>query len=417
MKVLYVTDRDLPARRFSGYDLLDDLAPRGIDAKQVVLQKESKNDRVIPLLADRSDEDLQTRLTQVEARNSMNNLLFPWARVLSELQEFQDADLIHYHLIHNHVVSTYDIPWLFGLKASVWTFHDPWVLTGHCVHPLTCKGWLSDCSPCPYLDRYFPLREDRAGQMWKIKQRVFADLDLDVVVASRWMLDMVKRSPLTSHLERVHLIPFGVPEPTKDRTGSKGESRRRLRIPDDDFVVMLRSHYSEPKGLAHVIEAFKQRPPARPTTLLTVDRVGLLNVLRPDYRLVELGWVDEPALSTAFSASDVFLMPSVAESFGLMAVEAMAAGRPVVCFEGTAVADVTSAPACGVAVPHGDARAMRDAVDQLASDPSERHRRGELGRNIAANSFGYERYLDSLESLYAAVIARRRAGMAMATGS
>ena len=410
MKVLHVNDFDLPSRRFNGYDLLHDLASRGIEGKQAVLRRLSHNPDVVALFAGRGDEELQRSLKEVEREHSINDLLVPWGRPLAETAEFRDADVVHYHLIHNHVISLYDLRWLVGLKPTVWTFHDPWPMTGHCVHPVECEGWLGGCQHCPYLDRSFAIAHDRADQMWRIKQRVFADLDLDVVVASDWMLDMVRRSPLTSHLEHVHLIPFGIDTRSYLPDDAKGNSRRRLGIPDRDFVAFFRASSWEFKGLSHVIDAFAARPPARPTTLLTVDRRGLLRGLRREYRTVDLGWVDDDALyAAAFSACDVFVMPSTAEAFGLMAVEAMAAGRPVVCFEGTAVPTVTHAPECGIAVPAGDADALRAALDRLAEDPAEAGRRGRLGRIIVAEEYGHERYLDSLAGLYRSVLSRHRA--------
>jgi len=407
VKVLHVTDADLPGRRFSGYDLLADLAPMGIHGKQAVLRKSSHNPDVVSLLAGPGDEDLQFRLQEIERRYSINNLLFPWGRVLAETKEFRDADVVHYHLIHNRVISLYDLKWLFGLKPSVWTFHDPWPLTGHCIHPMGCEGWLNGCDPCPFLDRLFPIARDHADRMWRAKKRLFSEVDLDVVVASAWMYDMVRRSPVTSHLANVHLIPFGINTSHFHADDAKAGSRRRLGIPEGDFVVLIRASSWDVKGLPHILNALGSRPPSRPTTLLTVDARGLLKGLRRDYRVVELGWVDELALyAQAFSACDVFLMPSVAEAFGLMAVEAMAAGRPVVCFEGTALPAVTHAPDCGIAVPSGDSPALRAVLDRLADEPSEGARRGQLGRKIVAEEYEHGRYLDRMAGLYRSVLER-----------
>ena len=409
MKVLHVTDIDLPARRFNGYDLLDDLTTRGINGKQAVLKKLSDNPDVVGLFTGPGDDDLQHRLQEVERRHSINNLLIPWGRLLAETSEFKDADVVHYHLIHNQVISIYDMKWLFGMKPSVWTFHDPWPLTGHCVHPMGCEGWLSGCDPCPFLDRLFPLAHDHADRLWRAKQRVFSEIDLDVVVASSWMLDMVRRSSLTAHFEHVNLIPFGVDTRAFVPDDEKRNSRRRLGISEDDFVVLFRASSWEVKGLTHIIDALEARPPARPTTLLTVDGRGLLNGLRREYRVVDLGWVDDVDLyPLIFSACDVFLMPSLAEAFGLMAVEAMAAGRPVISFEGTALPAVTHAPECGIAVPAGDSIALRAALDRLADDPSEAARRGRLGREIVAQEYGFEKYLDALAELYGSVYARHQ---------
>ena len=407
MRVLHVTDVDLPARHFNGYDLIDDLATRGIDTTQAVLRKESRNPRVISLFAGRGDEELQARLQEVERRHSINNLLYPWGQVLAETPEFRDADIVHYHLIHNRVISLYDLKWLFDRKPSVWTFHDPWPMTGHCVHPMGCDGWLRGCDPCPFLDREFPIVHDRAGEMWRAKQRIFADLAVDVVVASQWMRDMVARSALTSHFENVHLIPFGIDTRSFVPDDQKATSRQRLGIREDDFVVLFRANPWEAKGLSYIVEALAAKRPSRPTTLLTVDRRGLLKELRHGYRIVDLGWVDDDTIyPLAFSACDVFVMPSMAEAFGLMAVEAMAAGRPVISFEGTAVPAITHAPECGIAVPAGDVRALRIAIDRLAEDPADARLRGDVGRRIAAEVYGHERYLDSMAGLYRSIMAR-----------
>ena len=408
MRVLHVTDADLPARRFNGYDLLDDLRSRGIEGKQAVLRKSSDNPDVVSLFADPGDADLQFRLQEVERRHSINNLLIPWGRLLAETKEFRDADVVHYHLIHNQVISLYDVKWLVRLKPSVWTFHDPWPLTGHCVHPMGWEGWLTGCDPCPFLDRLFPLARDHADALWRAKRQLFSEIDLDVVVASDWMLDMVRRSPVTSHLENVHLIPFGIDTRLFPPDDAKASSRRRLGIPESDFVLLFRASSWDVKGLSYIIEALGATRPTRPTTLLTVGERGLVKRLRRNYPLVELGWVDDKALPLAFSACDVFLMPSLAEAFGLMAVEAMAAGRPVVCFEGTALPAVTHAPECGIAVPAGDVMALRSAVDRLAADPSEATRRGLLGKSVVAENYGFEPYLDALAELYESVLLRHQ---------
>jgi glycosyltransferase involved in cell wall biosynthesis len=255
----------------------------------------------------------------------------------------------------------------------------------------------------------FPLAHDHADRLWRAKQRLFSELDLDVVVASDWMLDLVRRSPVTAHLEHVHLIPFGIDTRSFAPDDAKASSRQRLGIPESDFVVLFRASTWDVKGLSSIIDALGARQPTRPTTLLTVGERGLVKELRRNYRLVELGWVDDDALyPLVFSACDVFLMPSLAEAFGLMAVEAMAAGRPVVCFEGTALPAVTHAPECGIAVPAGDATALRAAVDRLAADPSEATRRGLLGRSVVAENYGFEPYLDALAGLYESVLLRHQ---------
>jgi glycosyltransferase involved in cell wall biosynthesis len=160
--------------------------------------------------------------------------------------------------------------------------------------------------------------------------------------------------------------------------------------------------------LDEIIEALGAPPPRRSTSLITVDQRGLVDELTPAYNLVELGWVTDAApYAQALCASDVLLMPSLAEAFGLMAIEAMAAARPVICFEGTALPSVTRAPECGIAVPWGNASALRDAIDSLAADPEEATRRGVLGRELAGSLYDHDRYLDGIAGVYQAALERQ----------
>lgn len=392
---------DLVGRRFSGYDLIEELRPFGVECAQAVLHKESDSDEVVGLLDDESNLRLINAIGRVERRRGMSGVLFPWAHVLERLSEFANADVVHYHIIHTQMISVLDLNRLFNAKPSVWTFHDAWPITGHCVQPYGCTGWLTGCSPCPYLERPLAINKDCACRMWSLKKHVYETLNADIVVASRHMYDMVRASPLTSHLQKVHLIPFGVNPNTYLPNSEKLHSRDMLGVDPEDFVLFFRSTNAPHKGERHLIEALQERRPARPTTLLTVEGKGQLSELRGLYKIRELGWVnDESLLARAYSACDAFVMPSLAEGFGLMALEAMAAGRPVICFEGTAVATVTHAPECGIAVPMGDKHALRAAVDRLMDDSSERVRRGDLGRELASTEYEHSRYLRALSSLY-----------------
>jgi glycosyltransferase involved in cell wall biosynthesis len=408
MKVLHVNDADLRGRRFNGYDLLSDMRSRGVSSTQAVLTKQSQNPDVLSLFEGPMDDALNDALWRVEQRNSMSSLLYPWARLLGESPAFAEADVVHYHLIHNRMLSLLDMPALFARKPSVWTFHDPWVLTGHCLYPMDCKGWVDGCDPCPFLDRRFAMKQDCAGQMWSVKRDVYAQLDVDVVVASEFMLDMVRRSPLTSHFEHVHQVPFGIEIAAFLPDSERAASRQRLGIPSDDLVLFFRSCEGEFKGTDKLIDALRSSAPSRPTTLLTVDATGLLRELRHHYNIVEFGWVEDESLyPRLFSACDMFVMPSMTEAFGLMALEAMAAGRPVVCFQDTSIAAVTHAPECGIAVPLGDSVALRKSIDALAADPADAQRRGLLGRELASSEYNHEGYLDSLLMLYRGALSRR----------
>ena len=100
-------------------------------------------------------------------------------------------------------------------------------------------------------------------------------------------------------------------------------------------------------------------------------------------------------------------MPSLGESFGLMAVEAMACQKPVVVFDNTALPSVTFAPECGVLVENKNSQKLMEAIKMLIEDPSERNKRGELGRKIAQEHYDLNNYNKELLKIYRSALNRK----------
>lgn len=413
MNVLHVNNTDLIGKRFNGFDLIAGLEDRGIHCSQAVLDKQSDSDAVFSLLGGRADYVLRSAVDHLERQNDICSVLQPWGRVLSQSEAFRSADVVHYHLIHNGLVSLLDLPWLTALKPSIWTFHDPWPLTGHCLYPPRgCDGWSSDCAACPYPDEPYELSCAGAAKMWQVKRAVYEQLDVDIVVASEYMRDMVRRSPLGGCFPQVHLIPFASPDYIAPMNAE--ECRRELGLSSDSFVILVRATTLEKKGFSQFLDALRLAPPARPMTILTVDQEGLVPELGPGYQVQEHGWVGDQFYNRLLSACDVLVMPSVSEAFGLMAIEAMSVGRAVICYEGTSLPSVTHAPECGIAVPNSDVGHLREAIDWAAANPEDVRRRGELGREIVKKEYGEERYLGQLADLYGAVVERHKLDSSLA---
>jgi glycosyltransferase involved in cell wall biosynthesis len=318
---------------------------------------------------------------------------------------FRAADLVHYHIIHDGYFSLAALPSLSRAKPTVWTFHDPWAMTGHCIYPLDCTRWQSGCGSCPDLNIPLPLREDRTHFNWRYKKRVYARVDADVIVASQWMKDFASRSPLTRRF-RFHVVPFGL-DLNRFAPAPEHPVRERLGIFPGHTVIALRADNGPFKGLEHFKDALRQLNTDRPVCILTTQLEGVLDEFIGRYQIVELGWLNDDDLMAQFhQAADFFVMPSVAEAFGLMAVEAMACGKPVICFEGTSLPEVTFAPSVGLAVAMGDPAALAAAISGWVRDPDETRARGALARQSAINHYGLDRQVDRLVAVYNEVLSR-----------
>jgi glycosyltransferase involved in cell wall biosynthesis len=122
------------------------------------------------------------------------------------------------------------------------------------------------------------------------------------------------------------------------------------------------------------------------------------------------GRVSSEALAALFAAADALLLPSTHEGYGMVLAEALAAGLPIVATRVGAVPEVVRDGLEAELVPAGDVSALAQAVDRLARDPDERHRRARLARERAQTLPGWSESVDAFECHLRAQSARRLSG-------
>ncbi|HET9467232.1 MAG TPA: glycosyltransferase [Vicinamibacterales bacterium] len=116
-----------------------------------------------------------------------------------------------------------------------------------------------------------------------------------------------------------------------------------------------------------------------------------------------LGSVGDEELAALYRACDVFVLPSVTrqEAFGVVQLEAMAAGKPVVSTDvGTGVGWVNRDGETGFVVPPRDAVALRDALSRLLGDAALRTNMGDAAMRRVRSAFTVERMIDDTLALY-----------------
>lgn len=406
MKVLQINNIDTPGRRFNGHDLQEKLNQLGIQCKNMVFDKLGNDPNTIELGNER-DKYLRALYWQLEERLSLQCLLFPFGWKIMNHDEFKNSDIVHYHLIHNMFMSLYSFEALSKKKPTVWSIHDIWALTGHCIVNKECEKWKYGCENCPNKELLFPMKEDKANQMWQVKKKIYQQMDIDIVVASDYMKEMVKESPLLSN-KRIHKICFGV-DLNRFRPLETLECKRNLGIPESHFVISFRAIENGAKGTEYIRRMLEILRPSSPVTILTVNETGAFDRFKNQYNIIELGWInDDDKMAEIYGASDVFLMPSVAETFGLMAIEAMACGKPVIVFDRTALPDITFAPKCGILVRKYDSPGLKEAVEQMMMDEGDRLQRGRLARELAEKYYDVNHYFNQTIALYEEILLRKK---------
>ena len=407
MKILEVNSVDLVGNRFNGYDMIDIIGDKEFDIKQAVVNKMSDNPKVVELITNNAYKIIYDKFVYYEEpKQSIKNILSITTPALIHSKEYKEADIIHFHAYHNTELSLYALRKIAQEKKVVITLHDPWFLTGRCVHFYDCDKWKNGCNKCEHLTTLFPLKEDNCHYFWELKKNVFKDLDVDLIIPTDWLFNLVKESPILKDIEHKHKIFFGI---DKNKFGkiSYKDARKKLNIKDDEIVLFHRAQ-NEFKGTPYVLEALKMMEPNEKITILTCEGIGLLDEVKDKFNIRDLGLLKDEQMITTMNACDIFLMPSIGENAGLMAVEAMTCGKPIIIFNNTGLPYVTHAPECGYLVKNRDSEDLKKAILYLIDNKEEREKRGKLGKKIVDKEYSNDKYYESLRKMYREVYKRKK---------
>jgi glycosyltransferase involved in cell wall biosynthesis len=112
------------------------------------------------------------------------------------------------------------------------------------------------------------------------------------------------------------------------------------------------------------------------------------------------GFLSEEDLISAFTAADVFVLPSEWEAFGIVLLEAMACRTPCICSDLGGPPEVVVDGECGIVAPYADEGSWNAALLELIGDPGLRKRMGEKGRRRAMEEFSWSSIVDRIEVVY-----------------
>jgi glycosyltransferase involved in cell wall biosynthesis len=205
--------------------------------------------------------------------------------------------------------------------------------------------------------------------------------------------------------ERVRVIPNGIRLDEYASLPEPGTFRRALGIGDAPLLVFL-GKITPRKGVDVLVRAMAHLP--RDVQLAIVG-----NFMMPEQPIVDLvkslglaKRVHFPGLllgyekNAAYVDADVVAYPSIDEIFGLVVVEALMCGSPVVVCDDSGCGEVVRAADGGLVVPYGDPMALAQAIGALLRDPKLRRRYAEDGKRYVEKQFGWDQIAEQTRELY-----------------
>ena len=192
--------------------------------------------------------------------------------------------------------------------------------------------------------------------------------------------------------------------------GRRAESRRLLGIAPDRFVVGWIGRMTEVKRTDHALLAFRSLRdsgvdaclclvgdgPDRPAIERRAHELGIMR------DTLFLGFQQDVA--PFYAAFDALLLPSISEGTPVSAIEALAAGRPVVATRVGGVPDVVRDGEDGLLAEPGAIGELSSALARLAQDPGLRERMGAAGRERVMRRYGVERLVEETDLLYLSLL-------------
>ncbi len=313
------------------------------------------------------------------------------------IQRFAAEKGLHYDLIHSHY-------WMSGLAAEMLSaaWGAPIVHMFHTLGKMKNRIATSEA-------------EKEGGYRLEGERRVLARADriIAATLAELAQLQWLYKADM----RKIRVIPPGVdvghfyPIPAD-------EAKQAIGIPGENRVVLFVGRIEPLKGVDTLIRAMsclrvceRDKPadlviiggePEAAPEAMTVEMTRLQQLCRElclDHMVVFLGKRGQDTLPYYYSAAEVLVMPSHYESFGMVALEAMACGTPVIASQVGGLAFLVQDGITGYHVPDGEVEALCNRLSLLLGDPALRLRMGQQAADYA-RSYAWENIAVQIIQVY-----------------
>lgn len=319
-------------------------------------------------------------------------------RLLRKMDEFRPDVVVlnnlHANYIHLPMLLKYlaknDIP-------TVAVLHDCWFYTGKCCYYTAagCEKWKESCGNCPIIDQhnkswFF----DRTRKMHQDRIKLFNAIPrLGVVAVSDWLLSQAKQSPVFRNSVQLTRIHNWI-DTEQFRPMDSTALREKLGLKEKKVLLAVAAIWENRKGLSTLLSIAEKLQ--KNECMIIVGKL-LPKTILPANVIYIPETESQTELVQYYCAADVFLQPSLEETFGKVTAEALSCGTPVVCFDSTANPELVGEN-CGRVVPAGDGEGMLWEARQILRN--DRHAYTDSCRRFAEVTFNTQKIFEQYMKLF-----------------
>ncbi|MCX6782229.1 MAG: glycosyltransferase [Candidatus Magasanikbacteria bacterium] len=313
------------------------------------------------------------------------------------------ADVVHCHNLHGRYFNLNDLEQISRTKPVVWSLHDEWAITPHCVYTWqsnTVKDGFFVCNDKKMPERFLFNCDDFIA---KWKRNIYNSIKINFVVPSLWLKKRVERSCLNK--QKIHLIYNGI-DIDHFKSMEKVKARKRLGLPLDKKIVLCLSDGGKDsprwKGWEYARKIIDQYKTNSSVLFLCV---GNKEQLPDETNLRNFGLISQSDLPVFYSASDVYLHTSLADNFPLVVLEAMSCGLPIVSFDVGGVREAAVHLENGFIAKYADEEDLVRGINHiLGLNASDLENISKNSTERVRNTFSLDRMLNSYRDLYKSLL-------------
>jgi putative colanic acid biosynthesis glycosyltransferase len=274
-----------------------------------------------------------------------------------------NPDIIHLHNLHGYYLNISILFKYLALKniPVVWTFHDCWPMTGHCSHfdYIGCEKWKTACFKCPQKKEYpASLWLDRSKLNYQSKREMFTSINnICFVVVSNWLGKVVKQSFLKN--KSIKVITNGI-DIDQFKPVEESFLANKFKLNDKFIILGVASLWNKKKGLYDFFELNNILDSTYQIILVGLNKMQVKELPSNIIGIERTESISE--LVSIYSSADVFLNPSVEETFGLTTAEALACGIPVIVYNATASPELITSQT-GFVIEPGDINGIMKSIE------------------------------------------------------
>lgn len=308
-----------------------------------------------------------------------------------------DVDILNIHNFHEEFASLESLANLSREMPVVWTAHCTWPVTGGCLYPKDCLGYMNACGQCPQLGAWPIGNVDGTARNLRRKIEILSQAQFTVIAPSHHMAARMAKSPVGKNWE-IEVIHNGV-DIAEFKFARKRDADFRAKMgmksPQKPVVcIVIRDFKTVHKGFPDMLKAVELCQARNYTLALAGENSGWAAAqIPPDIEVLDAGFLDRRGVADLMEASDIFLFASPAENLPCAILEAMASKACIVSTPTDGVLEEVNGE-CAFLSAGFDGETLGKALEQALLDRPLAAQKTEAAFQRVVEVFSEEKMID-----------------------